>query len=411
MLSEHTIRVIKSTVPVLEVHGEAITRHFYETMFAAHPELLNIFNHANQKQGRQQAALANMVYTAALHIDNLSSILPAVRQVAHKHRSLGIVPEQYAIVGTYLLQAIKDVLGDAATDEIITAWGEAYNVIADAFIGIEQDMYAEAENQTGGWEGFRTFKVAKKVQESGIITSFYLVPDDGKPIASYEPGQYISIKIKPEAQSFTQIRQYSLSDIPGKPYYRISVKRELGGLERPDGVISTYLHDHIEEGSLVELSAPAGDFTLDRDDKRHIVLLSGGVGLTPMISMLNTLVNLDKNRKITFLHASPNGQSHAFRDHVNSLAERYPSVKAYYCYTQPAASDRENEFFHKEGYMDAVWLRQVIDELDATYYLCGPVSFMRSVYTELQALGVAADHIHYEFFGPKASLSPAPESV
>lgn len=411
MLNEHTIRVIKSTVPVLEVHGEAITRHFYETMFTAHRELLNIFNHANQKQGRQQAALANMVYTAALHIDNLPSILPAVRQVAHKHRSLGIVPEQYAIVGTYLLQAIKDVLGDAATDEIITAWSEAYNVIAGAFIGIEQDMYAEAENQTGGWEGFRTFKVAKKVQESEVITSFYLVPDDGLPIARYEPGQYISIRIKPEAQSFTQIRQYSLSDTPGKPYYRISVKRELGGLERPDGVISTYLHDHIEEGSKVELSAPAGDFTLNADDKRPVVLLSGGVSLTPMISMLNTLVNLDENRTITFLHASPNGQSHAFRDHVNSLAERNQGVKAYYCYTQPAVSDHENELFHKEGYMDAVWLRQVIDELDATYYLCGPVSFMRSVYTELQTLGVAVDNIHYEFFGPKASLSPAPESV
>lgn len=300
MLNEHTIRVIKSTVPVLEVHGEAITRHFYETMFTAHPELLNIFNHANQKQGRQQAALANMVYTAALHIDNLSSILPAVRQVAHKHRSLGIVPEQYAIVGTYLLQAIKDVLGDAATDEIITAWGEAYNVIADAFIGIEQDMYTEAENQTGGWEGFRTFKVAKKVQESEVITSFYLVPDDGQPIASYEPGQYISIKIQPEAQSFTQIRQYSLSDTPGKPYYRISVKRERGVLERPDGVISTHLHDHIEEGSQVELSAPAGDFTLNTEDKRPVVLLSGGVGLTPMISMLNTLVQVNDNREITF---------------------------------------------------------------------------------------------------------------
>ncbi|QZN73504.1 NO-inducible flavohemoprotein [Paenibacillus sp. DR312] len=411
MLSEHTIRVIKSTVPVLEVHGEAITRHFYETMFAAHPELLNIFNHANQKQGRQQAALANMVYTAALHIDNLSSILPAVRQVAHKHRSLGIVPEQYAIVGTYLLQAIKDVLGDAATDEIITAWGEAYNVIAGAFIGIEQDMYTKAENQTGGWEGFRTFKVAKKVQESEIITSFYLVPDNGQPIASYEPGQYISIKIQPEAQSFTQIRQYSLSDPPGKPYYRISVKRELGGLECPDGVVSTYLHDHIEEGSLVELSAPAGDFTLIADDKRPVVLLSGGVGLTPMISILDTLVNLNENRPITFLHASPNGQFHAFRDHVNSLAERNQGVKAYYCYTQPEDSDRENEYFHKEGYMDATWLRQVIDELDATYYLCGPVSFMQAVYTELQALGVTADNIHYEFFGPKAILSPAPESV
>lgn len=411
MLSQHTITVIKSTVPVLEVHGEAITRHFYETLFTAHPELLNIFNHANQKQGRQQAALANMVYTAALHIDNLSSILPAVRQVAHKHRSLGIVPEQYAIVGTYLLQAIKDVLGEAATDEIITAWGEAYNVIADAFIGIEQDMYTEVEKQEGGWEGFRTFKVAKKVQESETITSFYLVPDDGKPIASYEPGQYISIKIQPEGQPYTQIRQYSLSDTSGKPYYRISVKRERGILERPDGVISTYLHDHIAEGSQVELSAPAGDFTLNAEDKRPVVLLSGGVGLTPMISMLNTLVSLDDNRTITFLHASPNGHAHAFRDHVNSLAERNYGVNAYYCYTQPAASDRERKYFHKEGYMDAAWLRQVIDELDATYYLCGPVSFMRAMYTELQALGVGTDHIHYEFFGPKASLSPSPETA
>ncbi|PQP80133.1 hypothetical protein C0Q44_29360 [Paenibacillus sp. PCH8] len=267
-----------------------------------------------------------------------------------------------------------------------------------------------AENQTGGWEGFRSFKVAKKVQESEIITSFYLLPDDGQPIASYEPGQYISIKIQPEAQSFTQIRQYSLSDAPGKPYYRISVKRERGVLERPDGVISTYLHDHIVEGSQVELSSPAGDFTLNTEDKRPVVLLSGGVGITPMISMLNTLVDLNDNRPITFLHASPNGLSHAFRDHVNSLAERNSTLKTYFCYTKPAASDRESEHFHKEGYMDAMWLRQVINELDATYYLCGSVSFMRSVYTELQALGVATDNICYEFFGPKASLSPSPES-
>jgi len=411
LLSPHTIQVIKSTVPVLEVHGEAITRHFYKTMFNAHPELLNIFNHANQKQGRQQAALANMVYTAALHIDNLSSILPAVKQIAHKHRSLGIVPEQYAIVGTYLLQAIQDVLGDAATDEIITAWREAYSVIADAFIGLEQDMYIEAGNQSGGWEGFRTFKVSKKVQESEVITSFYLVPEDGLPIASYEPGQYISIRLQPEGQAYTQIRQYSLSDAPGKPYYRISVKREHAVMERPDGVISTYLHDHIAEGSLVELSAPAGDFTLKMEDDTPVVLLSGGVGLTPIISMLNTLADLNDNRSITFIHASSNGQTHAFRDHVNLLAERNHNLKAYYCYTQPAASDRENDYFHKEGYLDEAWLRQVIDELDATYYLCGPASFMRAAYAELEAIGVAADRIHYEFFGPKASLSPSPENV
>ncbi|MFC9707930.1 NO-inducible flavohemoprotein [Paenibacillus sp. NPDC056933] len=411
MLSLNTIKVIKSTVPVLEVHGEAITRHFYETMFSHHPELLNIFNHANQKQGRQQAALANMVYTAAQHIDNLGSILPAVRQVAHKHRSLGIVPEQYAIVGTYLLQAIKDVLGDAATDDIITAWSEAYNVIADAFIGIEQEMYTESENQRGGWKGFRSFKVAKKVKESEYITSFYFVPEDGLPIASYEPGHYISIRLHPEGHAFTQIRQYSLSDAPGKPYYRISVKRECAVMERPDGVISTYLHEHITEGSVVELSAPAGDFVLNSEDQRPVVLLSGGVGLTPMIGMLNTLVNLGDKRSITFLHATANGRTHAFREHVNNLAESHEGLQAYYCYTQPTASDRENAYFHKEGYMDADWLRQMVGEQDATYYLCGPVSFMRAVYTALLAIGVAPDDMHYEFFGPKTSLAPSPENV
>ena len=411
MLSQQTIAVIKSTVPALEVHGEAITRHFYQTMFAAHPELLNIFNHANQKQGRQQAALANMVYVAALHIDNFAAIIPAVRQVAHKHRSLGIVPEQYAIVGTYLLQAIKDVLGDAATDEILTAWGDAYQVIADAFIGIEQDMYKKAANQTGGWDGFRNFKVAKKVQESEVITSFYLMPEDGKPIASYQPGQYISIRIQPDGQDFTQIRQYTLSDAPDKPYYRISVKRELGGSDRPGGLISNYLHDHIAEGSLIELSAPAGDFTLDTEVARPVVLVSGGVGLTPMISMLNTLIESNDRRSITFLHASPNGISHAFRDHVNQLSQEHSNLKAYYCYTAPVHSDLENKLVYKQGYMDAAWLRQVIQEPDANYYLCGSVAFMRSVYTELLLTGVAEDRIHYEFFGPKASLAAASENV
>ncbi|WP_342555426.1 NO-inducible flavohemoprotein [Paenibacillus sp. FSL R7-0652] len=411
MLSQQTIDVIKSTVPVLEVHGEAITRHFYQTMFTAHPELLNIFNHANQKQGRQQAALANMVYTAAMHIDNLGAILPAVRQVAHKHRSLGIVPEQYRIVGTYLLQAIKDVLGDAATEEILTAWGDAYQVIADAFIGIEQEMYSEAANQTGGWDGFRLFQVAKKVQESEVITSFYLLPEDGKSISSYQPGQYISIRMQVPGQQFTQIRQYTLSDAPGKPYYRISVKRESGAPDRPDGVISNYLHDHITEGSLVELSAPAGDFTLDMEDQRPIVLVSGGVGLTPMISMLNALTESGDQRPVTFLHASPNGQAHAFRDHVNRLAQEHTHLMVHFCYTAPSDADLQNEFVYRQGYMDAAWLRQVIQEPDANYYLCGSAAFMRSVYAELLSIGAASDRIHYEFFGPKASLSPAAENV
>src|SRR5690606_16333195 len=129
--------------------------------------------------GRQQAALANTVYAAAVHIDNLEAILPAVVQIANKHVSLGVKAEHYPIVGEFLLGAIKEVLGDAATDEIINAWAEAYGVIADAFIGVENSMYEQAENQENGWKFFKDFVVARKVKESDNITSFYLKPADG----------------------------------------------------------------------------------------------------------------------------------------------------------------------------------------------------------------------------------------
>lgn len=162
MLSEKNIEIIKSTVPVLEKYGKDITARFYQLLFNNHPELLNIFNHMNQRQGKQQTALANAVYAAAANIDNLAAIIPVVKQIGQKHRALGVLPEHYPIVGENLLVAIKDVLGDAATDEIINAWAEAYGVIADAFIGIEQEMYREAKEQYGGWEGFRNFIVEKK---------------------------------------------------------------------------------------------------------------------------------------------------------------------------------------------------------------------------------------------------------
>ena len=159
MLSSQTIAIVKSTVPVLAEHGATITTVFYKNLFTAHPELLNIFNHANQKQGRQQTALANTVYAAALHIDNLGVLLPAVKQIAHKHRSLGVKAEHYPIVGAHLLGAIKEVLGDAATDDIIQAWGEAYGVIADVFIQVENEMYAEASTQSNGWNEFKDFVI------------------------------------------------------------------------------------------------------------------------------------------------------------------------------------------------------------------------------------------------------------
>lgn len=408
MLNEQTIQTIKSTVPVLEVHGTAITTRFYERLFTSHPELLNIFNHANQRQGRQQAALANAVYAAALHIDKLESILPAVRQIAHKHRSLGIQAEHYPIVGENLLAAIKDVLGDAATDEIIGAWAEAYGVIADVFIGVEAEMYRQSENEPGGWADYRAFKVAKKVRESDVITSFYLFPKDGNAISDYEPGQYVSVKVNLPGEEYTHIRQYSLSDAPGKGYYRISVKREDALDGRPEGKVSVYLHNKVEEGGELLLSAPAGDFTLDQSDKRPVVLISGGVGLTPMVSMLNTIVDRNPQREVIFIHAARNKAVHAMREHVENAAANHPQLKVYWCYEQQPEENGEadiagNAVCHT-GFIDQPLLSRILPTVDAGFYFCGPAPFMKAVHHALTGCGVQEADIHYEFFGPKQSL-------
>jgi len=404
MLSPKTIQVIKSTVPVLEVHGTAITKRFYEMLFTKHPELLNIFNHANQKQGRQQTALANAVYAAALHIENLEAILPVVKQIGHKHRSLGIKAEHYPIVGENLLAAIKDVLGDAATDEIIQAWAEAYGVIADAFISVEAEMYEKACEQPGGWSDFREFVVQRKVAESDVITSFYLVPKDKGLLSAYEPGQYVSVKVNIPGEQNTHIRQYSLSDVSGQPYYRISVKREEAMGDKPAGKVSVYLSEQVGEGDIVLLSAPAGDFTLDREDNRPVVLLSGGVGLTPMMSMLKTVVESQPERPVTFIHAAQNGNLHAMREVVEELAHKHPQLSYYWCYEKPTEQDRDKKAFHKEGYVDLPWLQQVIMQKEASYYFCGPVPFMKAMNHALKEWGIPAEDIHYEFFGPAGSL-------
>ncbi|CAN7179475.1 NO-inducible flavohemoprotein [Paenibacillus sp. LjRoot153] len=405
MLSEQTIRIIKSTVPVLEVHGVAITKRFYDRLFTAHPELLNLFNHANQKQGRQQTALANAVYAAAVHIDRLEAILPAVKQIAHKHRSLGVKPEQYPIVGEHLLGAIKEVLGDAATDDILGAWAEAYGVIASAFIGIESDMYANSALQPGGWSDFRPFVIARKERESDVITSFYLTPQDQGPIAGFEAGQYVSIRVQIPGDDYTHIRQYSLSNASGQPFYRISVKREDTNPAVPAGKVSVYLHNQVQEGDVVWLSAPAGDFTLDSADTRPITLLSGGVGLTPMVSMLHSLVTTQPDRKVTFIHAAQNGGHHALRTEVEQLAKEHPQVTIAWCYAQPTAVDTREQAYHKEGFLDLPWIQSLVPTADGCFYFCGPLPFMKTVNQSLIAWGVAEADRHYEFFGPAGALS------
>ena len=400
-LTEETRNIIKATVPVLEEHGEQITTRFYQLMFENHPELKNIFNQTNQRHGDQPRALANTVYAAAANIDNLEAILPAVDSIAHKHKSLNIKPEHYPIVGKYLLLGIKDVLGDAATDEIIDAWEKAYGVIADVFITVEKEMYEETKKMTGGWLDYRDFKVMKKVKESDVITSFYLEPADGNPFPGYKAGQYITVKADIEGEPYTHQRQYSLSCAPDEGMYRISVKREDGTADIPAGIVSSYLHEHVEEGSVLSISAPSGEFYLDTEDTRPLVLLSGGVGLTPMMSMLETVIKEQPEREVTYIHAAQNGNVHAMKDRVNVITESHNNVNSYVVYDRPETDDQ----YDKLGHIDTEWLSTILPTTDAAYYFCGPKGFMRAAYKILKEYGVAEEDIHFEIFGPAEDIT------
>ncbi|MGC8230283.1 NO-inducible flavohemoprotein [Pseudobacillus badius] len=401
MLSQKTIDIVKSTAPVLEVKGKDITTHFYRAMFADHPELLNIFNHANQEKGRQQTALANTVYAAAKYIDQLEVLVPAVKQIAHKHRSLAVKPEHYPIVGEYLLKAIKEVLGDAATDDIINAWAEAYGVIAQVFIDTEAQMYKEASEQAGGWMDFKEFEVADKVKESSLITSFYLKPKDGAQLPAFHPGQYITIKLNIPGEENIVNRQYSLSAAPNKEYYRISVKREAD--HQPEGTVSNYLHDHIGKGDTVEVSTPAGDFYLANDRKEPVVLISGGVGITPMMSMLETLAAENSKREIVFIHAARNEEAHAFKEHTEQLVRELDNARSYMAYGEK--KDKQT-ICDVEGHIDAEFLKEVVPN-NSICYVCGPVPFMGAVIGHLSKNGLSEDQIKFEFFGPAVQLQQA----
>ncbi|GEN53141.1 flavohemoprotein [Halobacillus faecis] len=399
ILDQQTKKTIKATVPVLAEHGEAITTHFYKRMFEDHPQLKHIFNQTHQRAGDQPKALANAVYAAAQYIDQLGVILPRVKQIAEKHRSLNVKPEHYPIVGEYLLKAIKEVLGSAATDDIIQAWGKAYGVIADAFIDVEKELYQEAEQQKGGWTGYRLFDVVDKVKESEEITSFYLEPKDGKALSTYKPGQYLTIKAEIPGETYTHLRQYSLSDAPGKPYYRISVKKERGFFNHPNGMVSSWLHDQVNPGDSIPVSAPAGDFHLDNHTERPLVLISGGVGLTPLMSMWKYAERAQKDRLVHFIHAARNGRVHAFKQEM----EEAELGTAHLIYEKPDKEDQAKGLHKSEGYMTLDWLKSIASE-DAEFYFCGPEGFMKAVYGMLDRWGIPEDRIHYEFFGPQGEL-------
>lgn len=400
MLTDKTIATVKATAPILAEHGLAIMNRFYPRMLAAHPELKNLFNLRHQERGEQQRALAAAVHAYAANIDNLAALAPAVQRITHKHASLQIRPEHYPIVGEHLLAAIREELGEAATDEILAAWAEAYGALADLMIGAEAALYREAAQRPGGWEGWREFRVADKRAESEVIASFVLEPLDAQPVADFLPGQYVSVQVDVPALGLQQIRQYSLSDAPNGRSYRITVKRESGeGVPALAGYVSNLLHDHVRVGDTVRLTPPYGDFHVDLAATTPVVLVSGGVGLTPMVSMARSVFATDASRPVVFVHGARHGAVHAMRERLRAARRERPQLRAFVFYSEPRPEDLAGEDYDLAGMVD---LRAIADQVllpDADYYLCGPIPFMRQQLATLTALGVDPSRIHYEVFG------------
>ncbi len=400
MLDQATRQLVHATAPVLREHGETLTRHFYARMFQNNPELKQVFNQGHQQAGSQQQALAMAVAAYAEHIEDPSVLAPVLTRVANKHASLGIRPEHYPIVGKHLLASIREVLGAAATDELVDAWAKAYGQLADVLIAQEATLYAAAAGQDGGWTGWRGFKVKRRVQESAEITSFHLVPADGGPLPGYRPGQYISVRVFVPELGMMQPRQYSLSGAPGQDALRISVKREAGSATQPAGWVSQWLHERVQAGDVIDLAPPMGDFFLHEDRGTPVVLISGGVGITPMMAMLDHLLLTGSPRAIRFLHACRDAGVQAFGEHLGNLCAEYAAQLQGRLFVETGALPATRGSLRASaGRIDAQALAESAVLPDADYYVCGPVAFMRAQIDGLRAQGVPAERVHAEVFG------------
>ena len=248
------------------------------------------------------------------------------------------------------------------------------------------------------WSGFRPLRVSRKLRESDNVTSLVLEPTDGQPLAATLPGQFVVLRLGP-APAPALMRSYSLSGEPGASSYRVSVKREA------HGAASAYVNDEVEVGDIVQASAARGSFTL-RPGDTPVVLLSAGIGITPMLAMLHALAAAASTREVWWLYGTRNGREHPFVEETRGLLKALIHCHSHICYSAPDPTDRPRVDFDTPGRLDMKMLQQFDLPRDGDFYICGPSGFMSDLTAGLAALGVAHDRIHTEMFGAGPSRTP-----
>lgn len=357
--------MITATLPLVGANIDVIARTFYRRLFDAHPSLLrNLFNRGNQAQGAQQRALAASIATFATHLVNPDLPHPAelLSRIGHKHASLGVTADQYPIVHEHLFAAIVEVLGaDTVTAEVAEAWDRVYWIMAQTLIDMERALYAEAGVADG--DVYRRAQVISRVDDpSGAI----LVTVGGLGSES-APGQYVSVGVTlPDGAR--QLRQYSLVNASGSGELTFAVK--------PAGEVSDWIRDNLRVGDLLDVTLPFGDLPAPQPGA-PLVLISAGIGITPMIGILESL---SADARVQVLHADRSEQAHPLRERQRELVDKLPNASLQVWYEDPLSLD------------------DVTLPADAEVYLCGNDGFVRAVREQLVSRGVT--RVHCELFSP-----------
>jgi ferredoxin-NADP reductase len=273
-----------------------------------------------------------------------------------------------------------------------------------------QTRVKEAEQAGFAWRGYRKFAVAKKELECDGVYSFYLEPHDRKPLPAFRPGQHLTFRLQLPGVQDDVIRCYSLSNSASNPTaacttYRVTIKKA----PRPPGVLgsaSTFFCDELKEGDIVDVEAPGGDFYLDLESPKPVVLIAGGVGVTPMVSMLNALLERGSRLETWFFYVVRNSDDHIFKEYLEGVVGEHPHVQYRVCYTKPKPEDKLNRDYQHQGRLSVALMKELLPSSNYEFFMCGPEPMMDDIRKGLEEWGVPKKFIRWEGFGPP-KLQPA----
>lgn len=274
----------------------------------------------------------------------------------------------------------------------------------------------EAEQVRLIWNGFRKFEVAKKIIECDGVASLYLAPHDKHPLPPFKPGQFLTFQLNIPGEAKPVVRCYSISDCSRSQHYRVTIKKALPPPDCKDpgakpGLASSHFYDRVREGDILDVKAPSGGFFLDLTVERPVVLISGGVGVTPMLSMMNAVVESGSSREVWFFYGVRNRSDHIFKEVIEQTAAQYKNVRLHVCYSRPGPEDLPGRDYQHKGRVSVELFKELLPSNNYDYFMCGPDAFMDGITRGLLEWQVPKENIHKEAFGPVTKIKPAAPAI